>query len=234
MQPPFLRINTLALYVVMVLLCSCKHDLPEPYTPTTSTAPTVPTNTTTNVADSVCYDQQIQPILSSNCARSGCHSDSSASAGIVLSSYLSLKRTLSSDLLLKAIQDTGALAMPPGNDSLSNSQIQLIKKWVAEGMKSGIDCQEVCDTTIVTFSKTIWPLLLNNCVGCHRTDAPVFTTYTEVKALVVNGKLMCAVQQKNGCSAMPKGFDGNGKQLKLSDCNVRKIARWIYLGAAND
>ncbi len=234
MNPVNKRIYTLSLLIALVMGTACTHDLPEPYTPTSTPAPTVPTTTVTNLADSVCYDQQIQPLLSSNCARSGCHSDTSASAGIVLNSYQSLKKTVSGNLLLKVIQDTGVFKMPPGNDTLTPSQIALIKKWVGEGMKAGIDCQEVCDTTTVTFSKTVWPLLQTNCTGCHRSDVPVFSNYSEVKALVTNGQLLCAIQHKNGCSAMPKGFDGNGKQLKLSDCNIRKIARWIYLGAAND
>jgi len=184
--------------------------------------------------DSVCYEQNIQPILSSNCAKSGCHGEENPSAGIKLNSYTNLKQTLSGDLLIKVIQDTGVFAMPPGNDSLTRTQITLIKKWVSEGMKLGIDCAQMCDTSVISYSQTILPILQNNCMGCHKSDMPVFTNYNDVKGLVTNGKLLCALEQRNGCSPMPKGIDGQGQQLKLSACDLKKIVRWIYLGAKND
>lgn len=234
MTPINSRIYTLILVVLLGMVYSCKHEIPEPTGNTSSPPPSVPTNTNTNKMDSVCYEQVIQPILSSNCAKSGCHTEENPSAGIKLNSYNNLKQTLSGDLLIRVIQDTGVFAMPPGNDSLTQSQITLIKKWVSEGMKLGIDCAQICDTTEITFSKTVWPILQNNCIGCHQSDVPVFTNYNEVKALVSNGKLLCALMHQNGCSPMPKGFDGQGQPLKLSDCNLKKIARWVYLGAKND
>ncbi len=85
-----------------------------------------------------------------------------------------------------------------------------------------------CDTTIVTFSAEIWPILESNCYGCHSGSAPSgnisIENYNDVTILVENGKLMGTIRHETGFSPMPKASN------KLSDCNVTKIETWVNAG----
>lgn len=89
-----------------------------------------------------------------------------------------------------------------------------------------------CDTTIVTYSASVNPVLTAYCVGCHSgANAPLgvnLETYTGVKSQVTNGKLIGTVTHSSGFIPMPK--NGN----KLSDCSIAKIRQWVAAGARNN
>ena len=89
-----------------------------------------------------------------------------------------------------------------------------------------------CDTTIVTYSGSVNPIITDNCTGCHSgTNAPLGITldiYAGVNVQALNGKLLGAVTHSAGFSPMPK----NG--LKLNDCNIGKIRKWVSSGAPNN
>jgi hypothetical protein len=219
--------------IVLPLLFGCKHKIPEPALPSGTTTGTVVTPTTpvtvTNPPDSVCFVEQILPILVSNCAKSGCHDTGAAQQGVMLDTYAHVRTTVSGHLLLQSIQDTGPLGMPPTPEQkLSAAQVLLIKKWVNEGMRDGIDCQGPCDSTNVTFSGTVLPILQNSCIGCHNNTAPVFTGHAGVKPLALDGKLLCAINHRNGCAAMPLNA------AKLSECKIRLITKWVNAGSPDN
>lgn len=90
----------------------------------------------------------------------------------------------------------------------------------------------VCDTTIVTYSASINPIMTAYCTGCHSgANAPLgirLEIYTGVKAQVTNGKLLGSITHAPGFSPMPK----NGS--KLNDCNIAKIKKWIAGGSPNN
>lgn len=89
-----------------------------------------------------------------------------------------------------------------------------------------------CDSSNVTYSQTIAPILQTNCNSCHSASSAsggvITSGYTNVIILVNNGKLRGTVNQLSGFSFMPKG--GN----KLSGCDLAKINKWIHLGAPNN
>src|SRR5688572_15473549 len=90
-----------------------------------------------------------------------------------------------------------------------------------------------CETTNVTYSAMIVPLLQNySCNSCHSGPAPSdnisLDNYTGVKAVALNGKLFGAISHSAGFSPMPQG--GN----KLSACNIDKVKAWIDAGAPNN
>lgn len=90
-----------------------------------------------------------------------------------------------------------------------------------------------CDTTGITYSATIQPLLQSSgCLGCHSGGAPSggisLEGYTNVKTLAQNGKLYGTISHAAGYSPMPKG--GN----KLSACNITKVKAWIDSGIPNN
>ena len=214
------------LVVVPVLLIifsyACNHDPDPPTDPIVNTGPDDP-------LDSICFSGQIQPILISNCAKSGCHDDTTRQSGVILNTYANIKATISGSLLLYVIQDPGQLGMPafPYN-KLDSSQIALIQQWVNEGMQNNVDCDGVCDTNVVTFSGTIFPLVQSNCLGCHTEGTYPLTNYTNIKTQVDNGNLFCAVNHNAGCLPMPQGT------AQLPTCKLDQIRIWIDQGAPNN
>jgi len=90
-----------------------------------------------------------------------------------------------------------------------------------------------CDTTNVTFSGTIFPLINSNCTSCHSGSAPqgniLLEDYTTISAAAAipagqPGSLYGAISHDPGNSPMPK----NGTQL--SDCKIKQVKVWIDAG----
>ena len=136
--------------------------------------------------------------------------------------------------LIKVMQESGEDKMPPnGNAAPTTEQIALIEQWISEGALQGIDCNVGgCDTTNVTYSGSIVPILQTNCYGCHSSPNPgggiLLTTYDGVLAAVNSGKLWGAINFDQGYVGMPK----NGS--KMDECNLAKIRIWIKDGAPNN
>ena len=88
-----------------------------------------------------------------------------------------------------------------------------------------------CDTTNVTYSQTIVPILSDNCLVCHNVGNPESTvkldTWAGVKIYVTNGKLIPAIDH-TGPYPMPK----LGSMLDI--CSIERIQRWVANGAPNN
>ncbi len=89
-----------------------------------------------------------------------------------------------------------------------------------------------CDTTNVTYTNDIIPILERECYTCHGSSAPgggyILNTYTGLSVSVNDGSLLGAVAHETGFSNMPKG--GN----QLLDCDIQFIRTWINQGALNN
>lgn len=89
-----------------------------------------------------------------------------------------------------------------------------------------------CDTSQVTYTGDILPLLQAQCMVCHSAAASQGNVnlegYTQVKTYADNGKLLGSVSHASGYVAMPQGA------AQLSSCNVNKIRAWINRGAPNN
>lgn len=92
-----------------------------------------------------------------------------------------------------------------------------------------------CDTTNVTYSQAVKPIVNAYCISCHSSGANNslggainLETYSNILVQVQNGKLLKAIQHEEGASPMPKN------QQKLSQCNITKIEKWINSGALNN
>ncbi len=92
--------------------------------------------------------------------------------------------------------------------------------------------QPFCDTTNVTFANDIYPIINNNCVGCHNntfaSGGVNLESYDNIILVANNGSLMGAVKHQSGWSPMPK--NGN----KLNYCSIRKLEIWINDGTPNN
>ena len=89
-----------------------------------------------------------------------------------------------------------------------------------------------CDTVNVSYSKTVVPMLQNQCYVCHSQAAGqgnvVVEGYDKLKPLVDNERFFGAISHADGFHPMPQG--GN----KLPDCTLKQIKAWIDKGAPND
>lgn len=91
-----------------------------------------------------------------------------------------------------------------------------------------------CDTSNVTYSGTIQPIIAQNCStsGCHDADFIAggynMTTYDGFLHAVQSGKLIGSIKHESGYIAMPQsgGF--------LSDCQINQIVAWVNAGAQNN
>jgi hypothetical protein len=89
-----------------------------------------------------------------------------------------------------------------------------------------------CDTTNVTYSQTITPIMSATCNVCHSTamasGGVITDNYTDLSKVAANGKLWGGVNWSSGFNPMPNG----GSQL--SPCDLGKIKKWINLGYPNN
>jgi hypothetical protein len=87
-----------------------------------------------------------------------------------------------------------------------------------------------CDTTNVTYSGTIVPMLNNSCLTCHSNASTggsiLLNTYAEVVASAP--RLTGSIKQLSGYSPMPK----NGGKLK--SCSITQWDIWVRKGMLND
>jgi hypothetical protein len=87
-----------------------------------------------------------------------------------------------------------------------------------------------CDTTNVTYSATIAPILNSNCVGCHNTSSPggsvLLTSYSDVLAHA--SRITGSIKQLSSYSPMPK----NGGKLKA--CSITQWDIWVRKGMLNN
>jgi len=119
--------NILFVALVAILFSSCYNDkadklYPQPVVTTCDTsAPT--------------YSLVVKPIITANCALSGCHDGTSGVAFQTLgTSYNGLKITVNNGQLLQSINHTGGLSVMPKNAAkLSDCDISKITAWVNAG-----------------------------------------------------------------------------------------------------
>lgn len=89
--------------------------------------------------------------------------------------------------------------------------------------------KNTCDTTNITFTGTINPILTQNCITCHGSGANTrLDSYAAVSVYAGNGKLEGTVTQASGYNPMPQGTS------KLDDCSITKIKLWIKKGYPNN
>ena len=190
----------------------------------------------TGGATHACYSRDIQPVLISHCAMSGCHDATSHAEGYIFSTYTSTLNAVnpgspSTSRLYQVITTSGENKMPPSTKpQLTSAQIDSIRAWISYGALNQT-CAVACDTiSPVTFSGTIWPIIQSSCTGCHGSVSPsggiTIAGYSDVSALASSGTLMNSLTG-NGVTKMPQGGS-------LTSCQIRQFAIWINNGHLNN
>lgn len=89
---------------------------------------------------------------------------------------------------------------------------------------------EDCDTTNVTFSTNISPIIKNNCAvaACHNNSSQAaglnLDQFNDLQKIAQNGLLVTRITA-TGSSLMPQGGPA------LPDCQIKKITAWVQDGA---
>lgn len=218
--------HLIASVLVVLILLACQHETPWP--PISNT----PIRSYDCSEDTVYFQNEILPILVSNCAMSGCHDQTSHRDGIVLTDYVSImnsdiikRRDADDSELFEVLTETGDdLMPPPPNSPLSSENIESIRKWINQGAINK-QCME-CDTTLFTFSQGIFPILEQNCLGCHgagSTDGD-FSNYQNI---FDNVSLIWSRIDANEMPPQPEG-------LGLPQCEKTIIQKWMAVGSPNN
>lgn len=253
-----LFLNTFFFAVLMSLLGGCLYEKGGPLPADTSTSGGTDTNggggstaaldslpcgapTTTNAQNQVCFNTAILPLFLANCATSGCHDSKTAEDGYDLTSYEKIVRkgitagNAKKSKLYQVIIDTSRDRMPPPpNAPMSSDKIQLIASWIDQGAKN-ITCEtsgSTNSTQVASYSKHLVPIFDYYCTGCHNSTTQSgninLTGYANVQALAKNGKLYGAITHASGYQPMPSS------SLKLSDCQIGLVKKWIDSGMLNN
>jgi hypothetical protein len=86
------------------------------------------------------------------------------------------------------------------------------------------------DTSNISYSKTIQPILNTNCVRCHdASTSQNFTTFAGTKPFATSGILIDCITGSNGEILMPPI-----NEPKLDSCTIKVIKKWIKEGCNNN
>jgi hypothetical protein len=184
--------------------------------------------------DTVYFQNSILPLVVSSCGTTGCHDQESHKDGIILTDYASIINTgkikpgdpNDSEFFESLTDDDDDLMPPPPYDPLGSEQIKLIRTWILQGAENNV-CFDGCDTSSVSFTAQIWPMMESYCTGCHSSSAPgggiVIAGYEDLTALAENGSLMGSIRWESGYARMPTN-------QQLSDCQITLLQQWIDEG----
>lgn len=188
----------------------------------------------------VCFTRDVLPILISNCTMAECHDADRPKEGVNLTSYDAIMhgRETSvvpgnpsrSSLYRALLESDPEERMPPAPRSLTNAQIAVIERWIREGAKNR-DCSgdnTGCNTSNVTYTATIAPIMTTWCNGCHSGTRPSagidLSLRSTVEAQARTGFLMGTITHASGFVSMPPGSQ------KMDDCSIAQIKAWIDTG----
>ncbi len=187
-------------------------------------------NTSPKCNPDTTYFNEILPLITANCAGSGCHDANTKADGVQLTDYTKIMSTgkvrAGKPLQSKLYTEINNGSMPPSG-KLSQDIINKINNWITKGALNNY-CVSVCDTTAAKYSANISKIINDNCMSCHTTGATKIGTHAELSVVANNGRLMGAIKHLNGFQPMPS------QNTYLSDCEIKKIQKWIDNGTPND
>ncbi|MEI8203039.1 MAG: hypothetical protein WCH34_08520 [Bacteroidota bacterium] len=196
---------------LILLISSCKHD------------PTPPIIDESTLPSNICFSDEIQPIIRSNCAYSGCHAgnqdpDLSTYDGIM--HLVKAGNPQSSRLYTLAI---GSQMPPSPKTPLNLQQVTLIYGWIKQGALNNT-CG--CDTNLFTFSGAVLPTILNFCSGCHSGSSPSGDINLETYSQIAGATNLYSRITNTSSPMPPSGL--------MDACKITQIKKWIDAGKPNN
>ena len=93
----------------------------------------------------------------------------------------------------------------------------------------------LCDTTNISFTATVQPVLSQYCLACHSNANAAglgsnikLEDYADVAKKAKDGSLVGSISRTGSYSPMPKNAS------KLSDCVIQGITKWVEEGSQNN
>ena len=198
------------------------------------------TETDTCATGIISFERDILPLVVSGCGYEGCHDVLTAEDNVILVDYETIRdevrpgNTGSSKLyetITKANMNSDKFMPPLPAISFNQEQIQLIADWINQGANE-TDCRLPCNSENISFSEDIFPLIQNQCIGCHQPTNDLgnisLADYDEVKISVDKGEFLGSIKHLDNYEPMPE------TALKMTDCQIAQIENWIKEGAQNN
>jgi len=236
-------IGLLFLYLLLLYIPSCTHD-PFPVEDPVIEEDSIPDGGQigSGCDTSILYfTRDILPIFRTHCAISGCHDNQTGQNGYVFTDYAKIirkglvsGRPEDSEIYKRIMAGKPEDIMPPPpNTALNPNQINLINRWIREGLKNDT-CTisaPTCDTMNISFKNDIQPIF-NQCVGCH---GPItnysgirLNNFQGVNEALGTGRLIGAINWQNGFIRMPLDLP------QLLGCDIKKIEIWVRNGVVDN
>jgi len=188
----------------------------------------------------VYFVNDVLPIFQSNCSKSGCHDVASHNVGVITTTYENIIEHIepgstTNSHIYEAITETDPdkIMPPPPAPALLASDITLIETWINQGAINNVcGAAGPCNTTGMSYSADIVPIIESKCNSCHYTGSTVIgiplDTHAGILAKVTDGTLIPAIEYIGGAYAvMPPS-------AKLPACDIEKIKSWVAAGAPNN
>ncbi len=201
--------------------------------------------------DTICYNTQVQPILTNSCGVIGCHDAGSAREGFVATNYQAVINSVEpGDPKKSKLYDvvTNIWAehfMPPGSP-LSKNERNIIQLWILQGALETM-CTDTSSSTSTTypedticFKQDIQPIFLSSCAttGCHdaasHAEGYILTDYAHIVSRGIspynsqNSKIYNVLISNEADDQMPPP-----PRSRLSNDQIAAIQQWIDEGAIN-
>ncbi len=196
--------------------------------------------------DSICFVQDVQPLILSSCGITGCHDEITAEKGYIFTSYAHIMANddavvpfdPSNSEMYKVLNESGDDRMPPAPMAeFTFEEKEIIRKWIAEGALNSNCPTTTCDTiNAISYSETVWPAINRSCVGCHNSSQSSggvdLSNYNQI--FFYANTLRNGVPILLGVIRKESGFVGMPPSGSLDNCSIRQIELWIEQGSLNN
>lgn len=235
----FVAVSVLAILPTFILQYSCTHD-PQ----------------LIEELDTICYNTQVQPILSNSCGVVGCHNAGTASEGFVATSYQDVMKIVEpgnpkSSKLYDVITNVWAEHFMPPDNPLSKEERNIIQLWILQGALETTCVDTISGGVIenpvttypedtICFQQDILPIFLSSCAttDCHdagsHEEGYVLTDYNHIVSKGISpynsqeSKIYKVLSTNESDDRMPPA-----PRSRLSDEQIAAIQQWIDEGALN-
>lgn len=223
----------IALAIFATLATGCRHE------PEVVLAPDTPSFSGVCDPDTVYFQHDILPLITSRCASPDCHDADNPEEGVRLTDYANIMnhgeiipgQPWEGELIEQILEsDPDKVMPPPPLSPLTAAEIDLIQTWISQGARNN-SCAD-CDTVNVTFSGSVSGLIANYCEGCHSGANPegnrALVTYEDIRNSAIDGSLLSSLLGTDGFTLMPY------QSSPLLECQIDMIEIWINDGAPNN
>jgi hypothetical protein len=216
-------------FILALIITSCHHNADLSVAPP---RPIPPGPEFLCSHDTIYFRNSVLPVILTGCARVGCHDEASHKSNKVLDNYAGIINLVTpfdpqNSKLYLVLFSYSEGRMPPSTPFNLN-QKSIIYWWIAQGAYNNTCDSAGCDSSNVTFTSSISPIVANWCLGCHGGSSPAYgislETYNDVVACANSNRLMGALRHQTGFYPMPKGGES------LSPCEINLFQDWINLG----